>query len=135
MTEEELLRQPETEYMSPAQLEFFRVLLTTQREEAFERLDKSRAELKTLETAPDEADAATIEEERQLLVRQVERNRHLLTKIDKALSWIDSGDYGWCAQTGEAIGLRRLLARPTTDLCIEAKTRQEQREMHVRSAA
>ena len=62
----------------------------------------------------------------------LEREKKLLDKIDQALERLARGEYGWCAETGEPIGLRRLLLRPTATLCIEAKERQEQREKHQR---
>ena len=64
--------------------------------------------------------------------RLLEREKKLLDKIDEALERLARGEYGWCSETGEPIGLRRLLLRPTASLCIEAKERQEQRERHIR---
>ncbi|EMX8463929.1 TraR/DksA C4-type zinc finger protein, partial [Pseudomonas aeruginosa] len=64
-------------------------------------------------------------------LRMLERDRQMLSKIEQAIARIDSNEYGWCEETGEPIGLRRLLLRPTATLCVEAKARQEQRERHV----
>ena len=65
-------------------------------------------------------------------VRVLERDKQLLDKIDQALQRLARGEYGWCSETGEPIGLPRLLLRPTATLCIEAKARQELREKHIR---
>ncbi|MFO0120007.1 MAG: RNA polymerase-binding protein DksA, partial [Burkholderiales bacterium] len=77
---------------------------------------------------PDPADRATIEEEHALELRTRDRERKLLKKIQQALSRIDSGEYGWCEETGDAIGLPRLLARPTATLSLEAQQRRELRQ-------
>lgn len=90
------------------------------------------ASLRDLERPSDEADLASREEQRQWQLRLLEREKKLLDKIDEALERLARGDYGWCQETGEPIGLRRLLLRPTATLCIEAKERQEKRERHVR---
>ena len=76
----------------------------------------------------DPADRATIEEEHALELRTRDRERKLLRKIDQAITRIDSGDYGWCDETGEAIGVPRLLARPTATLTLEAQERREKRQ-------
>jgi RNA polymerase-binding protein DksA len=77
---------------------------------------------------PDPADRATIEEEHALELRTRDRERKLLKKVEQALGRIESGDYGWCEETGEAIGLSRLLARPTANLSLEAQERRELRQ-------
>jgi DnaK suppressor protein len=77
---------------------------------------------------PDPADRATIEEEHALELRTRDRERKLLKKIQQSLSRIDSGDYGWCEETGDAIGILRLLARPTATLSLEAQQRRELRQ-------
>lgn len=99
----------------------------------FRRASKANsASLRDLERPSDEADLASREEQRQWQLRLLEREKKLLDKIDEALERLARGDYGWCQETGEPIGLRRLLLRPTATLCIEAKERQEKRERHVR---
>jgi DnaK suppressor protein len=77
---------------------------------------------------PDPADRATIEEEHALELRTRDRERKLLKKVEQALARIESGDYGWCEETGEAIGVARLLARPTANLSLEAQERRELRQ-------
>ena len=77
---------------------------------------------------PDPADRATIEEEHALELRTRDRERKLLKKVEQALARIESGDYGWCEETGEPIGLNRLIARPTANLSLEAQERRELRQ-------
>ncbi|AGI22109.1 RNA polymerase-binding protein DksA [Pseudomonas sp. MT3] len=134
MTEQELLAQPGDAYMSEAQQGYFRELLLHQRGELQARIDEEFRALQDGERASDDADIASREEERQWQLRRLEREKKLLDKIDQALERLVRGDYGWCEETAEPIGLRRLLLRPTASLCIEAKERQERRELHVREA-
>lgn len=128
LTEEELLKAPEKDYMNEAQLEFFRQRLLAQRAELENDIARARSELSTNENEPDELDRASAEEERWLSLRISEREGKLLRKIDEALQRIDDGDYGYCEDTGDPIGIPRLLARPTATLSAEAKTRREQLE-------
>ncbi|MFW5970423.1 MAG: RNA polymerase-binding protein DksA [Halofilum sp. (in: g-proteobacteria)] len=127
-TEEELLNSSEEEYMDERQLEFFRQRLLAQREEIEADIERARGELSTNENEPDELDRASAEEERWLSLRISEREGKLLKKIDETLQRIDEGEYGYCEDTGEPIGIPRLLARPTATLSAEAKTRREQLE-------
>ncbi|MDQ7985145.1 RNA polymerase-binding protein DksA [Pseudomonas sp. G34] len=132
MTSDELLAQPVEAYMNDAQQAFFRDLLVGQREELQQRIDAEFGELREQERPADEADIASREEQRQWQLRLLEREKKLLDKIDQALERLARGEYGWCRETGEPIGLQRLLLRPTATLCIEAKEREEQRERHQR---
>ena len=134
MTEQELLAQPGEAYMSEAQQGYFRDLLLNQRGELQVRIDEEFHALQDGERPSDAADIASREEARQWQLRVLEREKKLLDKIDQALERLARGDYGWCEETGEPIGLRRLLLRPTASLCVEAKERQERRELHVREA-
>ena len=131
-TEAELLAQPADDYMNDAQQRFFRELLLAQRAELQARIDEEFTELRQPEISSDVADIGAAEEQRQWQLRLLEREKKLLDKIDQALERLARGEYGWCAETGEPIGLKRLLLRPTATLCIEAKERQEQREKHQR---
>ncbi|MBT8767275.1 RNA polymerase-binding protein DksA [Metapseudomonas boanensis] len=131
-SQEDLLAQPADAYMNEAQQAYFRTLLHGQREELQQRIEDEFGELRNVEPASDEADLACREERRQWQLRLLEREKKLLDKIDLALERLARGEYGWCAETGEPIGLQRLLLRPTATLCIEAKERQEQRERHQR---
>ncbi|UYP30459.1 RNA polymerase-binding protein DksA [Pseudomonas sp. Z8(2022)] len=131
-TEAELLAQPADAYMNDVQQQFFRELLLAQRAELQVRIDEEFTELRQPDTSSDVADIGAAEEQRQWQLRLLEREKKLLDKIDQALERLARGEYGWCAETGEPIGLKRLLLRPTATLCIEAKERQEQREKHQR---
>ncbi|RIA19358.1 TraR/DksA family transcriptional regulator [Ectopseudomonas oleovorans] len=131
-TEAELLAQPADDYMNDVQQQFFRELLLAQRAELQVRIDEEFTELRQPDTSSDVADIGAAEEQRQWQLRLLEREKKLLDKIDQALERLAHGEYGWCAETGEPIGLKRLLLRPTATLCIEAKERQEQREKHQR---
>ena len=82
----------------------------------------------------DPADVGNAEQQRQWQLRQLEREKKLLDKIDEALERLARDEYGWCEETGEPIGLARLLLRPTATLSVEAKERQEQRERHMQSS-
>ena len=132
ITEAELLALPADAYMNDVQQQFFRELLLAQRAELQVRIDEEFTELRQPDTSSDVADIGAAEEQRQWQLRLLEREKKLLDKIDQALERLARGEYGWCAETGEPIGLKRLLLRPTATLCIEAKERQEQRERHQR---
>lgn len=133
MTEQELLAEPSAHYMNDAQQGFFRDLLLAQRSELQERIAAEFDQLREQEPHSDPADLGSAEEQRQWQLRLLEREKKLLDKIDEALERLARGEYGWCRDTGEPIGLQRLLLRPTATLCIEAKERQELRERHQRA--
>lgn len=133
MTEHELLAQPAADYMNEAQQRFFRELLLAQRDDLQARIDAQFQALREQETNSDLADIGSAEEQRQWQLRLLEREKKLLDKIDDALELLARGEYGWCRETGEPIGLQRLLLRPTATLCIEAKEREELRERHQRA--
>ena len=128
LTEAQLLAMPDTDYMSKAQLGFFRQRLLALRQELMDNVSATSAHLQDIATAPDPMDRATQEEEQAIELRTRDRERKLMKKIDRALAMIDEGSYGWCEETGEPIGLQRLLARPTATLCLEAQERREKRE-------
>ncbi|MDR0279454.1 MAG: RNA polymerase-binding protein DksA [Paucimonas sp.] len=130
MTEEELLGQPDEAYMNAGQLAYFQALLLQQRQELQARISDEFESLKSHEVNSDPADIGSTEEARQWQLRVLEREKKLLDKIDEALERLARGEYGWCAETGEAIGLKRLLLRPTASLSVEAKERQEMKERH-----
>jgi len=132
MTEEQLLRQAPAAYMNEAQQQFFRTLLLGQRVDLQARIDEEFRALREQEVHSDPADIGSAEEQRHWQLRSLEREKKLLDKIDQALERLARGEYGWCEETGEPIGLRRLLLRPTATLCIEAKERQEKKERHLR---
>ncbi|HLR13733.1 MAG TPA: RNA polymerase-binding protein DksA [Burkholderiaceae bacterium] len=128
LTEEQLLAMPEDDYMNDAQLAFFRNRLKELEAEILANAGATTENLRETQFAPDPADRATIEEEHALELRTRDRERKLLKKVQQSLALIDSGDYGWCEETGEAIGIRRLLARPTANLSLEAQERREKRQ-------
>jgi DnaK suppressor protein len=125
LSEADLLRAPVSQYMSPGQIAFFRERLIETQKELLEKANLTSEHLRQHEIEPDPTDQATIEEEYALELRTRDRERKLLKKIDEALRRIDDGSYGYCEETGEPIGIPRLLARPTATLTIEAQARRE----------
>lgn len=128
LTEQELLAMPEADYMNEAQLAFFRDRLKQLEQEILSNADTTTENLRETQFVPDPADRATIEEEHALELRTRDRERKLLKKVQQSIAQIDSGEYGWCTETGEPIGLARLLARPTANLSLEAQERREMRQ-------
>ena len=128
LTEAELLKMSDKDYMSAAQLEFFRTKLQTLKEDILKHASETTEHLRENILVPDPADRATIEEEHALELRTRDRERKLLKKVEQALARIESGDYGWCEETGEPIGVSRLIARPTANLSLEAQERRELRQ-------
>ena len=128
LTEAELLKLPESDYMNEAQLEFFRQRLQQMERDILHNAGETTEHLRETVIVPDPADRATIEEEHALELRTRDRERKLLKKIRESLARIDSGDYGYCEETGEPIGVPRLLARPTATLSLEAQQRRELRQ-------
>jgi len=126
LTEPELLAMPEDVYMNDKQLDFFRVRLQLQRDDLLSNAGETTEHLREdTSIVPDPADRATIEEEHALELRTRDRERKLLKKISQSITRLDSGEYGFCDETGEPIGLPRLLARPTATLSLEAQQRRE----------
>ncbi len=121
------------EYMSADQLEHFRQILSAWKRELMEEVDRTVHHMQD-EAAnfPDPSDRATQESEFGLELRTRDRERKLLRKIDAALNRIDEGTYGYCEETGEEIGLKRLEARPVATLCLEAQERRELAERQFR---
>ena len=117
---------PEGEYMNDKQVEFFKARLNALKEDLLSNAGETTEHLREDTTiVPDPADRATIEEEHALELRTRDRERKLLRKISQSLARIDAGEYGYCEETGEPIGLGRLLARPTATLSLEAQQRRE----------
>lgn len=132
MTDQDILSMPESEYMNQIQLDYFKRKLLEAEYEILENAKKTTQAFQEQETnyIADPSDRATIEEEYALELRTRDRERKLLQKIRKALILIESGDYGFCEDTGEPIGLKRLLARPTATLTVEAQERRETMQKH-----
>jgi DnaK suppressor protein len=116
-------------YMSKEQLEHFRQILLSWKRDLMEEVDRTVSHMKD-EAAnfPDPNDRATQEEEFSLELRTRDRERKLIRKIDEALKRVEDGSYGYCLETGEEIGIKRLEARPVATLTIEAQERRERRE-------
>lgn len=125
LTEQELLAMSDKDYMNDKQLEFFRNRLTEMEAELRHNAGQTTENLRESTVVPDPADRATIEEEHALELRTRDRERKLLKKVQAAIKRIDEGEYGYCEETGEPIGVRRLLARPTATLSREAQERRE----------
>jgi DnaK suppressor protein len=125
LTEAALLKMPARDYMNAEQLEFFRTRLETMRDEMLGNARETGLHLKENENFADPNDRATVEEEHILEQRVRDRERKLLKKINSALARIESGEFGYCLETGEPIGVARLLARPTAEYSIEAQERHE----------
>lgn len=124
--------KPDEDYMSKAQLNHFRKILNDWKAELSEELDR------TVHTMQDEVtmfadpnDRASQESDMTLELRNRDRERKLIKKIDETLRNIDNDEYGYCEGCGVEIGLKRLEARPTATLCIDCKTLDELRERQV----
>ncbi|QLI81506.1 RNA polymerase-binding protein DksA [Chitinibacter fontanus] len=119
---------PEDDYMNADHLEFFRERLIQMKAELVANASQTTSHLQEQEATPDPADRATLEEEYALELRTRDRERKLLLKIDSTLRKIAEENYGYCEDTGEPIGLPRLLARPTASLSLEAQERRERQK-------
>jgi DnaK suppressor protein len=126
MTDEEVLAMPDAEYMNIKQMTYFRLKLLELKQGILANAGATSEHLRDESAVvPDPTDRATIEEEHALELRTRDRERKLLKKIEQSIARIDAGDYGYCDETGEAIGVGRLLARPTATLSLEAQQRRE----------
>ena len=125
LTEEDLLKASDRDYMNEAQLAFFRQRLIDIRDQILRNADNTGEHLRENEVTTDPSDRATLEEEYTLELRTRDRERKLLKKVEKSIKQIDDGSYGYCDETGEPIGIPRLLARPTATLSLEAQERRE----------
>jgi len=126
LTDAEVLAMPDSEYMNDVQMAFFRLKLVQLKQGILANAGETTEHLREdTVVVPDPADRATIEEEHALELRTRDRERKLLKKIEQSIARIDAGDYGYCDETGEPIGVGRLLARPTATLSLEAQQRRE----------
>ncbi|MGA8513811.1 MAG: RNA polymerase-binding protein DksA [Burkholderiaceae bacterium] len=126
LTDAEAIAMPDSEYMNPLQMAFFRLKLVQLKKDILSNAGETTEHLREdTSVVPDPADRATIEEEHALELRTRDRERKLLKKIEQSIARIDAEDYGYCDETGEAIGVSRLIARPTANLSIEAQQRRE----------
>ena len=126
LSDAEVIAMPDDEYMNDKQMAFFRLKLAELKRGILENAGETTEHLREdTVVVPDPADRATIEEEHALELRTRDRERKLLKKIEQSIQRIDAGDYGYCDETGEPIGVGRLLARPTATLSLEAQQRRE----------
>lgn len=126
LTDADVLAMPDEEYMNDKQLAFFRLKLLQLKQDIHNSAGQTTENLREdTSVVPDPADRATIEEEHALELRTRDRERKLLKKIEQSIARLDAGDFGYCDETGEPIGVGRLLARPTATLSLEAQERRE----------
>ena len=130
LTKEKILRAPKKNYMDKDQLSFFKTQLNELKKETLMHIKDSKDRLSNPPACSDEVDRAQHEIDSMLFLRIVERESKLLPKIDKALLRIKAGDYGYCLETGEPIGLEMLITRPTAEFCAEVKSINEEKEKH-----
>ena len=128
LTEAKILKMSDDDYMNAEQLAFFEAVLKEQRAELTLSIEEARASLADNENNADPSDIATKQEMQQVHLRTAERQAKLLSKVNKAIERIHNDDYGYCEETGEPIGIPRLLARPTATMSIQAKEAQEHHE-------
>ena len=127
-TEKEILAMPKSAYMNDKQLLFFKDMLLKFESETKKHIQEVREQISDEPREMDENDQATQEEERSLSLRIIDREIKFLKKVRQSLTAIDEGNYGYCEETGEPIGLERLLLRPTATLCVDAKSIMEEKE-------
>lgn len=128
LTKEQILKAPEKDYMNTAQLEFFRTLLIEEHDTTREHIQQAKDQMSSPMDLSDENDRASWEEQFNISMRIVDREQKLLPKIIKALERIRLGEFGYCKESGEPIGIPRLLARPTAEYCADVKVVQEIKE-------
>ena len=128
LTEEDILNAPESDYMNSDQLEFFRQRLLELHETTSARIQETKDEMVSPMDFSDPSDRATSEEESNIALRILEREQRLLRKIKQSLERIRSGEYGYCLESGDEIGIARLLARPTAEYSAEVKRLKEIKE-------
>lgn len=128
LSEKQILRARQSDYMNPDQLEFFRERLLDLHKSTSARIKEVKNQMVSPMDFSDPNDRATSEEQSRIALRIVEREQKLLPKIRQSLERIQSGDYGYCLESGEPIGIPRLLARPTAEYCAEVKAEKEIKE-------
>ena len=128
LTEEALLSMSADDYMNEAQIAFFKAKLEALLAELLANGDQTIDSLRSVDDKGDEIDRASSIMSQRLELRFRNRDAKLLVKVRHALQKIENGTYGWCEETGEPIGVMRLLARPTATLCLEAQAAREQKQ-------
>ena len=127
---EKILRAPKADYMNADQLEFFKHELLELFDSTKIRIQDVRKQMSIASSDSDINDRASFEEQSGIALRIVDREQKLLPKIRQSLERIRLGTYGYCLESGEPIGIPRLLARPTAEYCAEEKTLKEEKEQH-----
>ncbi|HHG8774962.1 TPA: TraR/DksA C4-type zinc finger protein [Raoultella planticola] len=125
---QQLLAMSPDDYMNARQRAFFAALLHDERAELLEHIAGLKKQLQLADESGDEGDMAAREETLRLLLRHIDRQSRLLLQCDRALQRLRNGEYGYCRETGEPIGLPRLILRPTAELSVDARARQERLE-------
>lgn len=128
LTEKQILRASDKNYMNADQLEFFRERLLELHKAVNERIEEARGQVVGPMGVSDPNDRASYEEQSRIALRIIDREQKLLPKIKQSLERIKTGDYGYCLESGEPIGIPRLLARPTAEYSTEVKTLMEIKE-------
>lgn len=131
LTEQELLSMSEDRYMDQAQIAFFRDRLIKRKAELEDRIESYRLGLKDAIRAPDEADFASNEEQRNISINMLSLERNKVLEVGKALEALEAGDYGYCLDSGYPIGVQRLLIKPETFYSVESMRAQEAQQRHV----
>ncbi len=130
LDEQSLLQAAEQDYMNAEQLAFFDDLLLRTKQETQAEIERLRQDMDMSSHVSDVSDRATLEEEAQIAIRIADRKPRLIPKIDAARRRIQTGEYGYCLETGEPIGIARLLIRPTAEYCTDVKQLNEKRELN-----
>jgi DnaK suppressor protein len=130
MDKQLLLDAPEEDYMNDAQLNFFKQLLSELKTKTMLHIEEMKLQLSNPPEINDEVDRAQYEEDSRIGLRIIDRERKLILKIDKSLKRILDGDFGYCKETGEPIGIPRLLIRPVSEYCADVKQMNEGKERH-----
>lgn len=130
LSEEQILKTRKSDYMNPDQLDFFRERLLDLHKSTCVRIEEAKSQMIKPMGFSDPSDRASFEEQSNIALRIVDREQKLLPKIQQSLERIRTGDYGYCMETGEPIGIPRLLARPTAEYCAEVKALKEIKEHH-----
>ncbi|WOI37788.1 TraR/DksA C4-type zinc finger protein [Alteromonas sp. CI.11.F.A3] len=130
LDKQQLLDAPPDDYMCDAQLDFFKTLLTELKKKTMLHIEEMKVQLSNPPEINDDVDRAQYEEDSRIGLRILDRERKLILKIDKSLRRITEGDFGYCKETGEPIGIPRLLIRPISEYCADVKQVNEGKERH-----
>jgi len=130
LTEKQILRAAASKYMNQEQLQFFKEKLLSLHESTCKQIEEAKSRMVKPMNFIDPSDRASCEEQSSIALRIIDREQKLLPKIEKSLKRIRSGEYGYCLESGEPIGIPRLLARPTAEYDAEVKSLKEMKEHH-----